>query len=200
MNSFTVGALSVSSTAVQVHVPCSALERWAVAPHPISLGCAELRPRQHSATHNRRHAAATCCIMIIHTTSSSVSPTVGAAGHTTHRPALRKTAFLSHLYMKTIMLPRQGRDQHRESTQKKMPFFAPGLHQQRGRSISCERRARRRRLRKTQPLFVLGCFPHVCPEPVLVKRCILYINGIAKGVSSLTEHLGRRARVEVAIP
>ena len=23
-------------------------------------------------------------------------------------------------------------------------------------------------------------FPYVCPEPILVKRCILYINGIAK--------------------
>jgi hypothetical protein len=38
---------------------------------------------------------------------------------------LRKTAFLSHFYIKTIILPRQARDKHRESTQKKMPFFAP---------------------------------------------------------------------------
>jgi hypothetical protein len=41
------------------------------------------------------------------------------------RRSLRKTAFLSHLYIKTIILPRQARDKHRESTQKKMPFFAP---------------------------------------------------------------------------
>jgi hypothetical protein len=38
---------------------------------------------------------------------------------------LRKTAFLSHLYIKTNILPRQARDKHRESTQKKMPFLAP---------------------------------------------------------------------------
>ena len=34
-----------------------------------------------------------------------------------------KTVFLSHLYMKTNILPRQARDKHRESTQKG-PFFA----------------------------------------------------------------------------
>ena len=38
---------------------------------------------------------------------------------------LRKTAFWSHLYIKTIILPRQARDKHRESTQKKMPFSLP---------------------------------------------------------------------------
>jgi hypothetical protein len=41
------------------------------------------------------------------------------------RPA-QETAFLSHLYIKTIILPRQARDKHRESTQKKdASFFAP---------------------------------------------------------------------------
>jgi hypothetical protein len=39
--------------------------------------------------------------------------------------SLQKTAFLSHLYITAIILPRQARDKHRESTQKKMPFFAP---------------------------------------------------------------------------
>jgi len=38
----------------------------------------------------------------------------------------RKQPCLSHLYIKTIILPRQARDKHRESTQKKIPFFAPG--------------------------------------------------------------------------
>ena len=37
---------------------------------------------------------------------------------------LRKTAFLSHLFIKTIILPRQARDKHRENS-KKMAFFAP---------------------------------------------------------------------------
>jgi hypothetical protein len=36
---------------------------------------------------------------------------------------VRKTAFLSHLYFKPNILPRQARDKHRENS-KKMPFFA----------------------------------------------------------------------------
>ena len=39
---------------------------------------------------------------------------VGAASAGT----VRKTYFLSHLYIETIILPRQARDKHRESTQK----------------------------------------------------------------------------------
>jgi hypothetical protein len=31
------------------------------------------------------------------------------------------------------------------------------------------------------PLF-FECFLYVCPEPVLVKRCILYLNGTKSGV------------------
>jgi hypothetical protein len=30
------------------------------------------------------------------------------------------------------------------------------------------------------------CFPYVCPEPVLVKSCILYINGSKSAVFSPT--------------
>jgi hypothetical protein len=36
--------------------------------------------------------------------------------------AVRKRHFLSHLYIKINILPRQARDKHRESTQKKVPF------------------------------------------------------------------------------
>ena len=36
-------------------------------------------------------------------------------------PFMRKTQFLSHLYIKTIILPRQARDKHRKNS-KKMPF------------------------------------------------------------------------------
>ena len=39
----------------------------------------------------------------------------------------KKRSVLSHFYYKTIILPRQARDKHRESTQKQMPFFAPCL-------------------------------------------------------------------------
>jgi hypothetical protein len=35
----------------------------------------------------------------------------------------KKTVLLSHLYMKTIILPRQARDKHRESTQKRDDRF-----------------------------------------------------------------------------
>ena len=35
---------------------------------------------------------------------------------------VRKRHFLRHLYIKMLILPRQARDKHRESTQKKMPF------------------------------------------------------------------------------
>ena len=35
---------------------------------------------------------------------------------------LRKTAFLSHLYIKTIILPRQARDKHRENSKKDAVF------------------------------------------------------------------------------
>jgi hypothetical protein len=38
---------------------------------------------------------------------------------------LRKTAFLSHLYIKTMILPRQARDNHRETTQKNAVFPTP---------------------------------------------------------------------------
>ena len=34
----------------------------------------------------------------------------------------QKTPFLRHLYIKYMILPRQARDKHRESTQKRMAF------------------------------------------------------------------------------
>jgi hypothetical protein len=39
--------------------------------------------------------------------------------------SLQKTAFLSHQYIKTIILPRQARDKHRESSTQKETFSAP---------------------------------------------------------------------------
>ena len=40
-------------------------------------------------------------------------------------PAVRKRHFLSHLYIKCIILPRQARDEHRENS-KKVPFSLRG--------------------------------------------------------------------------
>jgi hypothetical protein len=37
-------------------------------------------------------------------------------------PQVRKRHFLRHLHLTTLILPRQARDKHRESTQHKMPF------------------------------------------------------------------------------
>ena len=43
------------------------------------------------------------------------------------RYTLRKTAFLSHLYIKTIILPRQARDKHRENSKKcRFPYRGRG--------------------------------------------------------------------------
>ena len=40
------------------------------------------------------------------------------------QPGGEQTAFLSHSYIKTIFLPRQARDKHRESSQKQVALFA----------------------------------------------------------------------------
>ena len=56
--------------------------------------------------------------------------TIGRSAFTraicTVRSPLRceKRHFLRHLYIKTIILPRQARNKHRESTQKRVAFFA----------------------------------------------------------------------------
>ena len=42
-----------------------------------------------------------------------------------HIHLLRKTAFLSHLYIKTIVLPRQARAKHRETLKKRWRFSHP---------------------------------------------------------------------------
>jgi hypothetical protein len=44
-----------------------------------------------------------------------------------HKLRLRKTAFLSHLYIKTIILPRQARDKHRENSKKDAVFRTVGF-------------------------------------------------------------------------
>jgi hypothetical protein len=43
------------------------------------------------------------------------------------RMPCEKRHFFSNLYIKTIVLPRQAQDKHRENS-KKMPFFAPPSH------------------------------------------------------------------------
>jgi hypothetical protein len=87
--------------------------------------------------------------------------------------ALHKTAFLSHLYMKTIILPRQARDKQREnSTKKDGVIRTEDAHTVDTNPLIAEHLSkvkviRNRPLRKTVVFF--ECFPYVCPEPVLVK-------------------------------
>jgi hypothetical protein len=53
---------------------------------------------------------------------------------------LRKTAFLSHLYIKTIILPRQARDKHRENS-KKDAVFPTRIQQPNDRLARCRQAA-----------------------------------------------------------
>eukprot|EP01046_Picozoa_sp_COSAG06_P059105 COSAG06_NODE_12110_length_1422_cov_2.312295_1_plen_106_part_00 len=48
--------------------------------------------------------------------------TLSAAVHAAVDAWARKRHFLSHLYIKCIILPRQARDEHREKHSKKVPF------------------------------------------------------------------------------
>jgi len=48
-----------------------------------------------------------------------------AACHKCPKPTARKRHFLSHLYIKCIILPRQARDKHRENS-KKSGVFSQG--------------------------------------------------------------------------
>ena len=82
--------------------------------------------------------------------------------------ALRiKTVFLSHLYLKTNILPRQARAKHREGTQKRESVLparnvigSNGLIHMRNSSPSCTR--------DENALRLLGATSKdVCPEPVL---------------------------------
>jgi hypothetical protein len=82
--------------------------------------------------------------------SGAGSPAAAAFGSSTVWPvrvesvALRKTAFLSHLYIKTNILPRQARDKHRENASSLFPP-APQLSQCLfraclGKMVICERK------------------------------------------------------------
>ena len=114
---------------------------------------------------------------------------------------------MSHLYIKTIITPRQARDKHRE---KRTVFpqvealgvlptgrnaqVAAGEEGQGGAQEAEHNRLAHRRLAtvRKKPFRLLdgantlppeetrsflGVFPMFCPEPVLVKRSFLYRNG-----------------------
>eukprot|EP01046_Picozoa_sp_COSAG06_P013623 COSAG06_NODE_828_length_12054_cov_67.028440_11_plen_361_part_00 len=87
------------------------------------------------------------------------------------------------------ILPRQARGKHRESTQKErsMRFLTEALGvENRGfvrrlasRHLAASGGGRLITPEKTVVFF--ECFPHVCPEPVLVNDRFLYINGSKTG-------------------
>jgi hypothetical protein len=86
---------------------------------------------------------------------------------------LRKTAFLSHLYIKTIILPRQARDKHRENS-KKDAVFSTSVDLPEALDIVA---LRLDEIELGQPIIwhlcetplFFGVLSYVCPEPVLVK-------------------------------
>jgi hypothetical protein len=74
----------------------------------------------------------------------------------------RKRPFFRHLYIKTIILPRQARDKHRENSKKDAVFR------------TCRT--------QTNALISFATVPDVCPEPVWVKKIVLSIKIAFKGV------------------
>ena len=82
--------------------------------------------------------------------------------------ACEKRHFLSHLYLKTMILPRQAGDKHRESsTQKKMCRFLAGFE------------ADMQGMYAVTSSFCCVLFPvkreEGCPEPVLVNHRFVFI-------------------------
>ena len=102
------------------------------------------------------------------------------------RGKVRKRHFLRHLYIKCIVLPRQARDKHRESTQKRMAFSyrrparrrSRWLMQQLARTwarwLSCSTRGRHRSTaagEETRPfctIFILK--PTILPRQARATR------------------------------
>jgi hypothetical protein len=107
-----------------------------------------------------------------------------------HKLRLRKTAFLSHVYIKTIILPRQARDKHRENS-KRDAVFRTRLKPLSGEAPKCAQKLahlqkqinarlfrtfiyKNDRFAKTGSGHTRGNLKiqkisYVCPEPVLVK-------------------------------
>ena len=108
-----------------------------------------------------------------------------------------KTALLSHLCIKTIILPRQARDKHRENSKKDAAFRAPSSSSQSPWQIW-----------QSEPTSIKGsfleCFPYVCPGACLGKMiiCTVYLNmGKKRPFSYLSRSLiaralGTRARAD----
>jgi hypothetical protein len=82
-----------------------------------------------------------------------------------------------HLCIKCIVLPRQARDKHRESTPKQrvVAFFLGVCDEPCARKKWIALSAGANLVRKTASFF--ECFPYVCPDPVLAKWSFLCING-----------------------
>eukprot|EP01046_Picozoa_sp_COSAG06_P108795 COSAG06_NODE_55228_length_290_cov_1.340314_1_plen_66_part_01 len=61
--------------------------------------------------------------LLVHDIARDFLPARVGRGH-----CCEKTAFWSHLYFKTIFLPRQARDKHRENSKKDAVFRTEHLH------------------------------------------------------------------------
>jgi hypothetical protein len=88
----------------------------------------------HTHTHSRRKSCS-CRVSRAPTQAPCVLSVFLHAGHWTSHVTVaatvthvaRKRHFLSHLYIKCIILPRQARDEHRKNS-KKVPFSLSGWH------------------------------------------------------------------------
>jgi hypothetical protein len=85
------------------------------------------------------------------------------------RNALRKTALLSYLYIKTIILPRQARDKHRENSTKDAVFRTAAEDTMR---TVC----------KTTRRLCLSAFPMLVPSQSWQNDRFLSLNGAKRRV------------------
>ena len=76
----------------------------------------------------------------------------------------KNSVFLSHLYIKTNILPRQARDKHRETSEKGQVY--PPYRPSSMSIITC---------RNVSLSFFVSDFPYVCPEPVLTNTRFLVV-------------------------
>eukprot|EP01046_Picozoa_sp_COSAG06_P034388 COSAG06_NODE_3597_length_5138_cov_4.401865_2_plen_227_part_00 len=142
-------------------------------------------PRQASDKHKRRVREKHPIVL------SAVCSLTVADGNKVRR-RLRKTAFLSHLYIKCIILPRQARDKHRENSKKDAVFRTVSSSSsrcvptpicgavQRQDLVESVDESMRSAARFFRPELKVNCEAkwgdhpldglYVCPEPVLVKR------------------------------
>jgi hypothetical protein len=120
-------------------------------------------------------------------------------------PILRKTAFLRHLYIKTIVLPRQARDKHRENSKKDAVFrtsasavMLPGQTTFTSSSSSTSKQDMQFgpiKLKSKQRVPPFQVFPMLVPSPSwLIKMVVYASNDSERALSYRCQTPRRRTR------